>query len=65
MQSVGTMPALSKFLKGNRMPADNTSDGQQTTQSYQEKVQEIADRIWKMWEKDLRNERERRGKKGR
>lgn len=48
------------------MPANNSNDNTQSkSQQYEEKVQKIADRIWKMWEKDLRNERERRGKQGR
>jgi len=47
--------------------ADNNSSQNQTSQetSYEEKVRKIADQVWKLWQKDLRNERERRGKKGR
>ena len=48
------------------MAANNSSaNSSDKNDNYQEKVRKIADRIWKIWQKDLRNERERRGKKRR
>lgn len=47
------------------MSTSNSNAGSSENNSYQEKVRKIADRIWKIWQKDLRNERERRGKKRR
>lgn len=46
------------------MTNQNSTQNQKDT-AYEEKVRKIAERIWKMWQRDLRNERERRGKKGR
>ena len=44
------------------MPANNNSnDSSAKGQEYQELVRKIADRVWEMWQKDLRQGKERRG----
>ena len=39
-----------------------TRESTPSTGTYEEKVRAIADRIWQMLQKDMRDERERRGK---
>jgi hypothetical protein len=50
----------------NMVEENNNSNNNNSEQSngneYEEKVRKIADHVWKLWQKDLRNERERRGK---
>lgn len=44
-------------------PTTNNNNAGQTSQSYQDLVQQIADKVWAMWQKELRIDRERKGQR--
>ena len=43
------------------MPANNQSKDSAKAQEYQELVRKIADRVWEIWRRDMRQNQERRG----
>jgi hypothetical protein len=44
------------------MPPENKpKDKTDKNQDYQQLVRKIADRVWEMWQEDMRRGRERRG----
>jgi hypothetical protein len=47
------------------MPANNQpKDSAAKAQEYQELVRKIADRVWELWRRDMRQNQERRGAPG-
>ena len=44
-------------MAANNQPKDSAAKGQE----YQELVRKIADRVWEIWRKDMRQNQERRG----
>jgi hypothetical protein len=46
-------------------PQGQTTNNQTTSQpTYEELVKQVAQRVWELWQQDLRREQERRGQIG-